>query len=67
LVSPAGTFLLEQLDDSAGSTVLSTIAAVAPAVPPTVVFPLANRTRYLRITNTGPDDLLVSAVFGLAV
>lgn len=67
LIEPTATFQLEQLADSAGALVLSTIAAVAPAVPPTVVFPLSNRTRYLRLTNTGGADVLVSAVFGLAV
>lgn len=67
LVQPTATFKLEQLDDAAGTVVLSTIAAVAPAVPPTVVFPLANRTRYLRLTNAGAAALLVSAVFGLAL
>jgi hypothetical protein len=66
LSNPAVMLLVEQLVDRAGTVVVA-VDSINLTTPPRVVLPLANRTRYLRVSQDEDAPASVSAVFGLSV
>lgn len=64
LVSPSAAFAVEQLSDLAGTLVLATETIAAP---PVRIMSIANRARYLRVTNPAAAPATISAIFGLSV
>ncbi len=60
--APGSAFVLEQYRDALATMLVAT--QPVPAVPPNYDIPLANETRYVKITNTGPITT-VRAIFGL--
>lgn len=64
LLAPSAAFTVQQLSDAAGTVVL---AAETVAAPPVRVMSIANRARYLRVTNPAAAPATISAIFGLSV